>query len=128
MSCELQPEDIEILAGAITEYFEVTTGDPAQIRSAWLLQQSEPVLREDYNGLIEIVPTGISKATGIAELSVPQGIDAAHIVTFGDMPNDVPMLAWAGLGVAMGNVLLGAPFRLDSDLRSFYDGSKRRLR
>lgn len=55
------------------------------------------------NGLIEIVPTGISKATGIAELSVPQGIDAAHIVTFGDMPNDVPMLAWAGLGVAMGN-------------------------
>ncbi|MEW5809432.1 MAG: HAD family hydrolase [Actinomycetota bacterium] len=55
------------------------------------------------NGLIEIVPTGVSKATGIAELSTPQGIDAAHIVTFGDMPNDVPMLAWAGLGVAMGN-------------------------
>ncbi len=54
MSSELQPEDIEILAGAITEYFEVTTGDPAQIRSAWLLQQGEPVLREDYNGLIEI--------------------------------------------------------------------------
>ncbi|MCG7594710.1 HAD family hydrolase [Mycobacterium sp. PSTR-4-N] len=55
------------------------------------------------NGLIEIVPTGISKATGIAELSAPLGIDAAQIVTFGDMPNDVPMLAWAGLGVAMGN-------------------------
>ena len=55
------------------------------------------------NGLIEIVPTGISKATGIAELTAPQGIDATRIVTFGDMPNDVPMLAWAGLGVAMGN-------------------------
>lgn len=26
-------------------------------------------------------------------------------------------------GVAVGNVLLGAPFRLDSDLRSFYEGS-----
>jgi len=24
-------------------------------------------------------------------------------VAFGDMPNDVPMLQWAGLGVAMGN-------------------------
>lgn len=36
-------------------------------------------------------------------MSAPLGIDAAHIVTFGDMPNDVPMLAWAGLGVAMGN-------------------------
>ncbi len=32
----------------------------------------------------------------------------------------VPALVF---GVAVGNVLLGAPFRLDSDLRSFYDGS-----
>lgn len=55
------------------------------------------------NGLIEIVPLGVSKATGIEELSRPQEIDASAVVTFGDMPNDVPMLAWAGLGVAMGN-------------------------
>jgi len=55
------------------------------------------------NGLIEIVPLGISKATGIEELARPLGIDAADVVTFGDMPNDVPMLSWAGLGVAMGN-------------------------
>ena len=32
----------------------------------------------------------------------------------------VPALVF---GVAVGNVLLGAPFHLDSDLRSFYDGS-----
>jgi cytochrome d ubiquinol oxidase subunit II len=32
----------------------------------------------------------------------------------------VPVLVF---GVAVGNVLSGAPFRLDSDLRSFYDGS-----
>lgn len=31
----------------------------------------------------------------------------------------VPALVF---GVAVGNVLLGAPFRLDGDLRSFYDG------
>ena len=31
------------------------------------------------------------------------GITAADVVAFGDMPNDVPMLRWAGLGVAMGN-------------------------
>jgi Cof subfamily protein (haloacid dehalogenase superfamily) len=55
------------------------------------------------NGLIEIVPRGISKATGVAEVADPLGITAADIVTFGDMPNDVPMLRWAGLGVAMGN-------------------------
>lgn len=55
------------------------------------------------NGLIEIVPLGISKATGVEELARPIGITADEVVAFGDMPNDVPMLAWAGLGVAMGN-------------------------
>jgi len=55
------------------------------------------------NGLVEIVPRGISKATGVAEVARPLGIADADIVAFGDMPNDVPMLRWAGLGVAMGN-------------------------
>lgn len=55
------------------------------------------------NGLIEVLPRGLSKATGIAEVARPLGIAAEDIVTFGDMPNDVPMLSWAGLGVAMGN-------------------------
>ncbi len=55
------------------------------------------------NGLVEIVPLGVSKATGIEELARPRGILAAEVVAFGDMPNDVPMLGWAGLGVAMGN-------------------------
>ena len=55
------------------------------------------------NGLIEVMPLGISKATGVAELAQPLGIAAEDVVAFGDMPNDVPMLRWAGLGVAMGN-------------------------
>jgi Cof subfamily protein (haloacid dehalogenase superfamily) len=55
------------------------------------------------NGLVEVVPLGVSKATGVEELAHPLGITAEDIVAFGDMPNDVPMLQWAGLGVAMGN-------------------------
>ncbi|MDT5013847.1 MAG: hypothetical protein QOD39_7 [Mycobacterium sp.] len=55
------------------------------------------------NGLVEVVPLGISKATGVEELARPLGITAEEVVAFGDMPNDVPMLLWAGLGVAMGN-------------------------
>jgi Cof subfamily protein (haloacid dehalogenase superfamily) len=55
------------------------------------------------NGLIEIVPLGISKATGIAEIARPEGITGSDVVAFGDMPNDVPMLLYAGHGVAMGN-------------------------
>lgn len=55
------------------------------------------------NGLIEVLPRGLSKATGVDEVARPLGIAAPDIVAFGDMPNDVPMLSWAGLGVAMGN-------------------------
>ncbi len=55
------------------------------------------------NGLIEVLPHGLSKATGIAEIAGPLGIDASDIVAFGDMPNDIPMLRWAGHGIAMGN-------------------------
>lgn len=55
------------------------------------------------NGLVEIVPLGISKASGVEEIAKPQGITRAEVVAFGDMPNDIPMLRWAGHGVAMGN-------------------------
>ncbi|WAJ45116.1 HAD family hydrolase [Mycobacterium sp. Aquia_216] len=55
------------------------------------------------NGLVEIVPLGISKATGIAEIAKPLEIVSGQVVAFGDMPNDLPMLRWAGHGVAMGN-------------------------
>src|ERR1700742_4749902 len=55
------------------------------------------------NGLVEIVPLGISKATGVEEIAGPLQIGRADVVAFGDMPNDVPMLLWAGRGVAMGN-------------------------
>jgi Cof subfamily protein (haloacid dehalogenase superfamily) len=55
------------------------------------------------NGLIEVLPIGVSKATGVEEVARPLGITAEDVVAFGDMPNDVPMLRWAGLGVAMGN-------------------------
>lgn len=55
------------------------------------------------NGLIEIMPVGISKATGVAEVVRPLGIADGDVLAFGDMPNDVPMLLAAGHGVAMGN-------------------------
>lgn len=55
------------------------------------------------NGLIEVVPRGISKATGVSAVARPLGIGSDEIIAFGDMPNDVPMLRWAGHGVAMGN-------------------------
>lgn len=54
-------------------------------------------------GCIEICPPGITKAVGLAVVAAHAGIGPADIVAFGDMPNDVPMLSWAGHGVAVAN-------------------------
>jgi Cof subfamily protein (haloacid dehalogenase superfamily) len=55
-------------------------------------------------GYIEICPPGVTKATGLAVVAACLGIDPAEVLVFGDMPNDLPMFAWAGFGrVAVAN-------------------------
>ncbi|MDI3422493.1 HAD family hydrolase [Streptomyces luteolus] len=54
-------------------------------------------------GTVELQPLGVTKATGLALAAEMSGIAAAATVTFGDMPNDVPMFRWSGYGVAMAN-------------------------
>lgn len=51
--------------------------------------------------LIELSASGVSKALALAELAAARGIAQADVVAFGDMPNDIEMLAWAGCGYAM---------------------------
>ena len=46
---------------------------------------------------------GVNKAAGLADVADEHGIDAADVIAFGDFLNDVPMLAWAGRGVAVAN-------------------------
>jgi Cof subfamily protein (haloacid dehalogenase superfamily) len=54
-------------------------------------------------GLVEMGPLGVTKGTALAHLAAQRGIDREDVVAFGDMPNDLPMLAWAGAGYAMAN-------------------------
>lgn len=53
--------------------------------------------------LVEISAAGVTKATALADLCAELDVPAADVVAFGDMPNDLPMLAWAGTAVAMEN-------------------------
>jgi Cof subfamily protein (haloacid dehalogenase superfamily) len=55
-------------------------------------------------GYIEICPPGVDKATGLAVVVQALGVDPDDVLVFGDMPNDLPMFAWAGFGrVAVAN-------------------------
>lgn len=51
----------------------------------------------------DIVPKGISKVMGIKAIENHMGITRDEIATFGDGGNDIEMLEYAGLGIAMGN-------------------------
>lgn len=54
-------------------------------------------------GLVEISAPGTSKRSALEWIARDIGVTGADTVAFGDMPNDLEMLNWAGLGVAMGN-------------------------
>ncbi|MET8568038.1 HAD family hydrolase [Streptomyces sp. NPDC004783] len=54
-------------------------------------------------GVVELLPLGLSKATGLSLAARRLGLKAADTIAFGDMPNDVPMFGWAARGVAMAN-------------------------
>jgi Cof subfamily protein (haloacid dehalogenase superfamily) len=52
---------------------------------------------------VEISAAGVSKAAALAELCAELGIAADEVVAFGDYPNDLPVLEWAGHAVAVAN-------------------------
>lgn len=54
-------------------------------------------------GIVELLPPGLSKSVGLSLVARRLGVTAAETVAFGDMPNDLTMLRWAGHGVAMAN-------------------------
>jgi HAD superfamily hydrolase (TIGR01484 family) len=53
--------------------------------------------------LLELSAPGITKGVTLAEVAAGLGIAAAEAVAFGDMPNDLDMLRWAGRGLAVAN-------------------------
>ena len=53
--------------------------------------------------LVEMSAAGVTKATTLEQLCARRGIGAQEVVAFGDMPNDVAMLQWAGTSYAMAN-------------------------
>ncbi|GAA1862830.1 HAD family hydrolase [Brevibacterium marinum] len=60
---------------------------------------------DPLNGLVELAPAGVTKARTLEGLCEHLGVGREQVMAFGDMPNDIEMLTWAGHGVAMGNAL-----------------------
>ena len=78
-----------------------------------VLKQVQDKLNEKLNGAVtiffsepyflEIMPQGIEKASSLEILLNKLGIDKKHLIACGDGYNDIPMMQYAGLSVAMAN-------------------------
>ena len=53
--------------------------------------------------LVEMSGAGVTKASTLELLCAERGIAPADVLAFGDMPNDIAMLEWAGTSYAMAN-------------------------
>ncbi|WP_437334076.1 HAD family hydrolase [Sorangium sp. So ce394] len=55
------------------------------------------------SAFVEVAAAGVTKALALEKYCAEHGIAAGQVIAFGDMPNDLPMLGWAGHGVAVAN-------------------------
>lgn len=55
------------------------------------------------SGLAEISASGVTKAVALGDWCIAHGIDRTDVYAFGDMPNDLPMLRWAGRSFGVAN-------------------------
>lgn len=55
--------------------------------------------------VIEIIKKGMNKAVGLQKIAYYFDIPAERIIAFGDEDNDLEMIDYAGVGVAMGNAI-----------------------
>jgi Cof subfamily protein (haloacid dehalogenase superfamily) len=81
---EMSPDELLQLARALA-------GDVAELTHS------------SKSALLEVSAAGVTKASTLARVAESHGIGPQDVVAFGDMPNDLPMLAWAGQSYAMAN-------------------------
>jgi hydroxymethylpyrimidine pyrophosphatase-like HAD family hydrolase len=82
---------------------EVLPGDVMLERATPALEGVVEVTHSDVNdSLLELSALGVTKGTTLAKLAADWGIAQHEVVAFGDMPNDIEMLRWAGRGYAVG--------------------------
>ncbi|CAH2212324.1 Cof-type HAD-IIB family hydrolase [Tepidibacter aestuarii] len=58
---------------------------------------------KSWHNNIEVMNKGVSKGQAVKKLAEHFGVNQDEIITFGDNFNDLSMIEYAGMGVAMGN-------------------------
>lgn len=88
----------------------VIASDPQATSDAYLESTAtlvghlgEPTHSSYSYPIVEIAAPGVHKGSALARYAASRGLTADQIHAVGDMPNDLPMLRWAGSGYAVAN-------------------------
>ncbi|MCA1599513.1 MAG: Cof-type HAD-IIB family hydrolase [Chloroflexi bacterium] len=76
---------------------------PDLLRTTREIAGDAAVVTHSSTLFVEVSAAGVTKATALERLCAQLDIDTAQVVACGDMPNDLPMLHWAGHSVAVAN-------------------------
>ena len=121
LRCDGRTKWTDLYASRVGEQPEVVAdadqlGAAGALKLVWygepsVLGDMRPALTERFRGRLEIMPTdpenlefvaaGVNKAAALARVADQLAVGRAATLAFGDGESDAPMLAWAGLGVAM---------------------------
>jgi hydroxymethylpyrimidine pyrophosphatase-like HAD family hydrolase len=94
----LAKEDV-LPAGAVLKVFlrSASLGqDELLARARAVVDPADAEVTHAGLGFIEVLPPGITKASGLQVALDRFGVGFHDVLVFGDMPNDLPMFAWAG--------------------------------
>ena len=98
-------DSIEDFEGAPIKFPLLTPPKQTQQLSVYLREALPQTVTPMVSGFgaIDLVRTGVNKATGLKDLCERLDANPAGILAFGDGENDMEMLRYAGWGVAMSN-------------------------
>lgn len=111
---------INDLSAPFTEHFQQGLDDPQKRLGTYPVYQLSAFLKPEYEAeflqhcpgclavrwsdeFADVFPQGGGKPAGLKAVLAHHGWDASQCIAFGDGDNDVTMLQYAGIGVAMGN-------------------------
>lgn len=99
-------QNLTAISGAIHKFFIPTTSPGVTIQLKERLQHRHDIcIVNSLSNFIEIIPVNISKAIAIDALCRHLNIKPAEVLAIGDSQNDIEMLQYAGVAVAMGNAI-----------------------
>lgn len=87
----------------------LNAGDPAYLQEHWqeMAAPFEGELTAMFTAPVyfEFTPLGVDKVRALKDTFEVLGIDRSEVMSFGDAQNDLSMIEWAEIGVAMGNAV-----------------------